>query len=226
MKQVLPYTNEEIAERVALRRACYEAASRTMKAAEARARKSHFDAVRARTDSRFSDDVVRDAAKATFRFTPDAEVMAEVEAQRAAAEEALPTTIKGEHYVVGDCGCVVWRIYHVDFDDPADRQIYAVDRFCDAHDGLSLNDLHDAMQRERILRSRAHRLLIDDDAEMYAQPATTTLEWRWEGRGKDRKLVVCSCHMTPERTAALAALASELGEAGAIEARISADVQG
>lgn len=209
MKRVLPYTDEEIAERVALRRACNDAIARTRKAAEERARREHFAAARARANPRFSDDVVRDAAKMTFRFTPDAETLAVEKALRDDAAEALPPEIKSEWYQVGDCGCVILRVYHVDSDAPEDRQIYAVERYCAAHDGLSLDDLYDAIHRERRLRSNAHRLLTELEPE--AAPA-----FEWTGAGKTRGLTVTADWIADAHTEALGALARELGEEGKI----------
>lgn len=221
MKRILDLPDDEIAHRVALRAACNGRAGAALKAARRRAEEEHFAATRAKTPSAFPDDVVRDAARLTFKWTgpPDEAARAEIDALKAAAEDALPSAIKSERWEVGDCGCVVHRVYHVDA--PDDAQTYAVERYCEAHEGLSVEELHDTHERETKLRANAHRLLSDDCQDTFGEPRAGALEWRWEGKGATRKLCVESCHMTDERAAALSAAAVELGEPGAIKATVT-----
>lgn len=213
MKRIVDYSDAEIAERVALRAACNRRAGEALKAARKRAEEAHYQAQRAKTSAVFPDDVVRDAAKMTFKWSgPDAETQAQIDALKAAGNEAMPYN----SYLTKstDCDCVVHIIETADME----QQSYAVDRYCEAHAGLSIDELHDARMRERTLRARAHRLLLESCEESFSDVRVGGLEWRWEGTGSDRKLCVESCHMTDERAAALAALADDLGEPGAIEA--------
>lgn len=217
MKRIVPYSDEEIAQRVALRAACNRQAAEVSKAARKRAEEAHYEATRAKTSATFSDLVVRDAAKMTFRWTrPDAEAQAQIDALKAAAEEALPAALKSERWEVGDCGCVVHRVYSVDA--PDERQTFSVERYCEAHNGMTVEELHDALARETRIRAHVHRVLMESCAVSFGEVTEGALEWRWEGRGASRKLCVESCHMTDERAAALESLADELGEPGAIEA--------
>ncbi len=215
MKRILDLPDDQIAERVALRAACNRRAGEALKAARKRAEEAHYQAQRAKTSAAFPDDVVRDAARMTFKWSgPDTETQAQIDALKAAAEEALPSTIKSYRVSNADCACAVQLLE----DEDGEQQTFAIDSHCEAHAGLSIEELHDARMRERTLRARAHRLLSESCAESFGEVREGGLEWRWEGMGISRKLCVESCHMTNERAAALAALAEELGEPGAIEA--------
>lgn len=116
--------------------------------------------------------------------------------------------LKTERWEVGDCRCVVHRIYYAS--EPDQAQTYAVERYCEAHSGMSIEDLHDAHERETRLRANAHRLLVE------RAPEGSAPVFAWTGQGASRTLRVRTEWMTEEHAAALAALAVDLGEEGAI----------
>lgn len=214
MQRILPYTNEEIAERLALRRACNDAVTKARKAAEDQARRDLFVEVRGRTPARFSDDVVKDAVKMLFVFTPSVEFLAAEKALLDDAAEALPPEIKSERWEVGDCGCVVHRVY--DLTNPEHSQTYMVERFCPEHSELTLEELHDTHERETQLRNRIHRVLMDQFPETLMEEVDgkqeeVPISFEWVGSGSARALKIVSPRISDLHMSELKRAANDLG---------------
>lgn len=159
MKRILPYTDAEIALRVARRRAKNMQYAKRLRSERAAAEREHI--VREHGVSR---DVAAELAgilrpRVAFEPSPAARAI------RQAAEDELPPSIASEIWRVGDCSCVLHRVY--DHAAPEDAQTFHAEP-CSAHTGLALDVLHDTIREETLRRARAHRAVEDAGGEVRA----------------------------------------------------------
>lgn len=215
MRRLIQGTDAEILARVARRRALNGRVAREERDAKEQALRVHV-AARLREsgidESVLDDQATRrammDAYRPRFVHTPTAAQRAKLDAIKALARAELPDEIKSERWSVGDCHCVLQRIYYRDTPDDA-QTFHAVP--CAAHESLpSLAALHDVIREETLRRGRTHRF-ID-----HMVPGIE-VRFVWSGSGSSRLLGVVAA-MTAEQASTFRQWAAqEFGAAVTLE---------
>lgn len=159
MKRILPYTDAEITLRVARRRAKNMQYAKRLRSERAAAEREHIA-----REHGVSREVAAELAgvlrpRVAFEPSPAANAI------RQAAEDELPSSIASEIWRVGDCSCVLHRVY--DRSAPEDAQTFHAEP-CSAHAGLTLDVLHDTIREETLRRAGAHRAVEDAGGEVRA----------------------------------------------------------
>ena len=199
MKRVLPYSDKEIAIRVAKRAALNNRAAHVKHTAKTQA--GRIAARQAARDAGLSLDdmldedigpaIVQAFGVKTVALSRDDMVKIEELTQR--AEEEIPSTIRSERWRPGDCGCEVERVYHAE--TPEESQTFAAIP-CAVHLGLSLEELHDVLEAETVQRAELHQwlhdefaddLMVQDSATGEVAPRPSVVSYAWEGSGKERR---------------------------------------
>lgn len=219
MRRIIPGTDAEILARVARRRALNERAAQAEQAARRKALRRHIRqrCVALGIDVSLLDD---DAASSTlmhslavdFVYAPDPDDEAAIDAAKAEARAVLSDTIKSERWTVGDCGCVLERVYHRD--TPEDSQTFNTAP-CASHAGMAIDALHDTIEDETLRRSSVHRYLHEHHGDVLCATSEEgalvdlpdAISFAWEGQRRKRILRVRAPALTPAQRDALIAWA-------------------
>lgn len=197
MNQIVPYSDSDILFRVSTRRGLYKKINQRKRTL----RKQAIDAFlvskvqQLQLDATVLDDP--ESKKAFFRAFKKDFVMPDISADGAlvqfesAAENTLSANVSSESWTVGDCGCVLQRVYILPMDS---QTFHAVP--CSNHAGLNNGELHDTIEEETIRRGSFHRYLIEvfgdrlletDSQEM---KSGVNIEFRWEGTSPSLRKVI------------------------------------
>ena len=220
MKRLLPYSDADILRRVAERRGVNGRIAQEEAAARRRALLAHTRSEMAKAginaavlDDPEAREMMLRAYRGSFTYQESPADAARVSPLRQQRDALLPSTMKSEEWAVGDCECVVQRVYHMGAAEES-QTFHAVP--CAAHAGMAIDALHDAIEEATQRRARVHAHIQEEYASLVMSAGAEipgAVVFSWSGQGADRILTIHVDIIGPARKEQLAAWAlAEFGD--------------
>lgn len=128
-----------------------------------------------------SREVIFNALKQNFVYTQTPEHITKISNMKTAVNEILSDSIKSERWSVGDCKCILQRIYMRN--TPEDAQTFHAIK-CNSHEEIeTIDELHDTINVEVRKRSLSHFVIENISKDI-------SVNFTWEGKNKHRILII------------------------------------